>query len=105
MSNPGSPLWHIPIALGIQAVCTLPLIGHLTPASIILAAIPGQLWCFAREQAQAEYRFIEANGGSRADMPGYEGLLFWKWNAHSLRETAFALIAGVVATGLLLKFA
>ena len=104
-SGPGSPLWHIPIALAAQAVCTLPFLHHLTPATIILAALPGQMWCFAREQAQAEYNYIQSHGGLRANMPSWEGVKFWKWNAHSIRETAFALVAGVVATGLMLKFA
>lgn len=76
---------HVPIAIAIQMIGVL--LFHLGFSPVVIGAVGGFAVCFMREVTQAEYRWIEANGGLRAAMPGYEGLLVWKWNRHSLLET------------------
>lgn len=50
-----------------------------------------------REITQREYQWIEKFGdGHRANMPGYAGLEIWQWNAHSLSETATAIVASCI---------
>lgn len=92
-------LVHIPIALGVQLACWLlgRSLGAPTRASVWIGCFAGSAVCVMREITQHEYRWIEASGhGLRANMPGYEGLKFWDWNAHSLQETVMAIGASAV---------
>jgi hypothetical protein len=95
---------HVPIALGIQAVCWLIgyLLGAPTRASIWIGCFAGSAVCVMREITQREYQWIEAFGnGLRRNMPGYEGMKFWEWNHHSIVETLTAIAASaLLATAL-----
>jgi hypothetical protein len=92
-------LAHIPIAIGIQLACWLigRRLGAPTRAGIWIGCSAGSAVCIMREITQQEYRWIEAYGhGLRANMPGYEGLKFWDWNAHSIQETVVAIGAATI---------
>lgn len=92
---------HIPIAIGIQLVCCLIGWRLRAPwiASLWIGWFAGSAVCVMREITQREYQWIEAFGhGLRRNMPGYEGLKVWEWNAHSINETWVAMLAaGIVA--------
>ena len=64
-------------------------------------AWPAMFWpasyYFGREMAQAEYRYIEAHGGKRANCPWYCGLLPESWTAKSVVDCVLPLVVGVVA--------
>ncbi|AUW59820.1 hypothetical protein C1T17_18800 [Sphingobium sp. SCG-1] len=91
-------LIHVPIAIGVQCICWL--IGHIlgapTRASVWMGCFAGSAVCVMREITQREYQWIEAfGGGLRANMPGYMGMKFWEWNAHSITETLVAIGATI----------
>jgi hypothetical protein len=67
---------HIPLALLIQAAIWLAM---------------GDLWAGA--MTQAEYRWIERNGGFRAAMPWWKGLDVRLWDAHSRGDVALPALA------------
>jgi hypothetical protein len=67
---------HTILALAIQAALWYPL----GPWAGFAAA---SLTFFMREVTQAEYRWIEANGGLRAPMPWWKGLDVRLWDWHS----------------------
>lgn len=46
-----------------------------------------------REITQAEYRWIEANGGLRAAMPFWKGLDVRLWNRHSVTDVIYPALA------------
>jgi len=65
----------------------------ITAGIVLVCGIFGYEWaavlgCFCffagREHAQAEYRYIAANGGLRALMPWYGGFIPRYWDKHSL---------------------
>lgn len=82
-------------------------LGTVAHCLITLAlGIVGLAWIAAgfyvgREIAQAEYRYIEANGGKRYACPWYCGFLSSAWNLKSVLDwglpmliaTGFALLA------------
>ena len=45
----------------------------------ILGWLAGSAFYLGREVSQAEYRWMEAAGKNRAEMPWYEGFKIWKW--------------------------
>jgi hypothetical protein len=90
---------HVPVALGIQLICWA--IGYALKVShkgaIWVGCFAAAAVCIMREITQAEYRWIEQfGGGHRANMPGYAGLEFWQWNAHSISETVVAIAASLI---------
>jgi hypothetical protein len=90
---------HIPLALLIQSICWA--IGNKlhapTRAGVWIGCFAASAACIVREITQHEYRWIEAYGrGLRANMPFYEGLKFWDWNAHSIQETIVAILAAMI---------
>jgi hypothetical protein len=90
---------HIPVSIGVQLLCWLigSRMGAPRTASIWIGCFAGSAVCIMREITQREYQWIEAYGhGLRRNMPGYEGLKVWEWNAHSLSETIVAIIAAVI---------
>lgn len=93
---------HVPVAIGIQILCWFiaRYLGIATAPVLWLGAFAGSAVCVMREITQREYQWIEAYGhGHRANMPGYAGLEFWEWNAHSLSETAVAIISVLIVAG------
>ena len=98
---------HVPIALGIQAICWLIgyLLGARTRASIWIGCFAGSAVCVMREITQREYQWVEAFGnGLRRNMAGYEGMKFCEWNRHSIEETVVAIAASaIVAAALTLR--
>lgn len=90
---------HVPIALGVQAVFAVlaAVFGLPLFPVLVLGALAASAVCIMREITQAEYRWIEASGnGLRANMAWYEGLLFWRWNRHSIDETVTAILAAIL---------
>ena len=93
-------MWnHLPVSIGVQLVCWA--LGRWlavpTRGAIWLGCFAGSAVCIMREITQREYQWIEQFGaGRRANMPGYAGLELWEWNAHSLSETAVAIIGSVL---------
>lgn len=58
-----------------------------------------------REITQREYQWIEKfGGGHRANMPGWAGLEIWQWNAHSVAETAVAILSSLILAGFVSYF-
>ena len=87
---------HIFIALLVQVVGMV-LLGFTAPVAWA-AALAGIAVCFMREVTQAEYRWIEANGGLRSAMPWWKGLDVRLWDRHSIDGVAVpALGVAIVA--------
>ncbi len=92
-------LVHILIALAVQLICWAigRALGASTRAGLWIGCFAGSAVCVMREITQREYQWIEAFGhGLRRNMPGYEGLKVWEWNAHSISETIVAIVAAVI---------
>lgn len=81
---------HALIAAGASVVLLLlgapPLSHFYVPA----------FFC-GREHTQAEYRYIEANGGKRADCSAFCGFFPSAWDLKSLLDWILPLIVGGVA--------
>ena len=92
-----SNLAHVPWAIAIQLVGVglFAAVQRVRPAHLWICGLGGFSVIFSREVTQAEYRYIEAHGGLRANMPDLVGFEIWRWNQHSVFETAFAGIAVV----------
>ena len=69
--------------------------GAIALVTCVIIVFLGLGWeaCFwsasfylGREIAQAEYRFIQANGGKRADVPWYCGFYPSAWTAKSVLD-------------------
>ena len=89
---------HVPVSIGVQLACWAlgRRLGASTRASLWLGCFAGAAVCIMREIPQREYQWIaQFGGGRRANMPGYAGLEIWDWNAHSLSETAMAIVASI----------
>jgi hypothetical protein len=99
---------HIPVALGIQLICWAIgyALGASNKASIWIGCFAASAVCIMREITQREYQWIEKfGGGRRANMPDLAGLEVWQWNAHSLSETAVAIVASLIAAMVVSRFA
>ena len=79
---------HALISLGFCAL--LLLAGAPWPCLFWPAA-----FYLGREVAQAEYRWIEAHGGKRANCPWWCGFLPGAWNAKSLLDWLLPLAASL----------
>lgn len=90
------PIWHILIALTLQAACGLTtgdwLAGGLFAAGIFVG----------REHAQAEYRWIETYGKrKRANMPWWGGFDPRVWNRKSMLDWLAPLAAVTIVKELI----
>ena len=97
----------VPIAVGIQLICWA--IGHSlgapTRASIWIGCFASAAVCIMREITQREYQWIEKFGdGHRAKCRAAGGLAIWQWNAHSVAETAVAILSSLVLAGFVSYF-
>lgn len=70
-----------------------------------VAALPGlppwlcflpAAWYMGREVAQAEYRYIAAHGGKRANMPWYGGFLPIAWTAKGVCDWLLPLAVACI---------
>ena len=52
---------------------------------------------FGRELAQSEYRYIQAHGGKRADVPWYCGLIPSAWTAKSVLDCLLPWVVCLIA--------
>ena len=78
---------HIPLALAIQGVL------YLAGINLYVGALTASLMFLMREITQAEYRWIEANGGLRAAMPWWKGMDVRLWNQHSIMDVVLPAFA------------
>nr|EIP1107942.1 hypothetical protein [Citrobacter freundii] len=87
-----SPLAHAAIAVVVQ--CAVGLVSGMWATG---GAI-GCTWFIAREQTQAEYRWIAQFGaGKRANMPWWGGFDWRVWNLPSLLDWLVPVLACAVA--------
>lgn len=84
---------HVAIALLLQAL------GFAAFGDVWAGAAVGIAFFIAREITQAEYRWIEANGGLRAAMPWWKGLDVRLWTTHSIGDV-LAPAAAVIGASL-----
>jgi len=83
-----SPLGHAVAAVVLQ--CTVGIIFH----EWIMGGALGGMWFIAREQTQAEYRWIAAYGaGKRVNMPWWGGFDYRVWNIASLLDCFIPVLA------------
>ena len=76
-----SPLFHAFAAVAV------PRIFGLILGAWRIGAVPGCLWFIAREQTQAEYRWIAKFGdGHRDNMPWWGGFAIRAWDVPSLLD-------------------
>lgn len=87
-------LSHILIAMAIQGMVFLVLGSWWAGAAAAVFFFAG------REIAQAEYRWIEANGGLRKLMPMWQGLDVRAWSGHSRAGVLLPLVAVCAAAAL-----
>lgn len=80
-------LFHAAVAVATQAAFGL-LFGNWTAGAAFACC-----YFFGREVAQAEYRWIAANGGLRAKMPWYQGLAIHKWTLGSVLDVVAPVAA------------
>lgn len=86
-----SPLGHALIAVAVQCA-----IGLVSGQWAVGGAI-GCVWFIAREQTQAEYRWIaEFGGGHRANMPWWGGFDYRVWDLASVLDFAVPIAAVAV---------
>lgn len=86
-----SPAGHAVVALIIQCIS-----GFLFDMWGVGGAL-GSLWFIAREQTQAEYRWIATfGGGKRSAMPWWGGFDYRAWNLGSVLDWVVPVI---VCTG------
>lgn len=69
-------------------------------AATLACGFLGVAWLAAafyvgREVTQAEYRYIQAHGGKRADCPWYCGLFPSAWNLKSILDWSLPLLIAV----------
>jgi len=92
MSMDFSPLLHALAAVTIQCLFGLKL-GRWGIGGAL-----GSLWFIAREQTQAEYRWIALFGhGKRANMPWWGGFDWQVWNMASLLDWLGPAVASTAA--------
>ena len=83
-----SPLYHAAMAVILQCFAGF-LFGMWG-----LGGVLGCLWFLAREQTQAEYRWIALFGkGRRANMPWWGGFDIRVWDVASLLDWFIPLVA------------
>jgi len=83
-----SPFMHALAALLVQFLCGLKWDRWGTGGAL------GSLWFIAREQTQAEYRWIALFGhGKRANMPWWGGFDWQVWNVASLLDWLVPVVA------------
>lgn len=83
-----SPFMHALAALIVQCLCGLKWNRWGTGGAL------GSLWFVAREQTQAEYRWIALFGhGKRANMPWWGGFDWQVWNIASLLDWLVPVVA------------
>jgi hypothetical protein len=82
-------LEHLGIGLAIQSLAGFAL------GNWIIGAVFAFAFFFGREVAQAEYKWIEKNGGLRAKMPNFEGLKIHKWSLDAILDVLVPLVAMV----------
>lgn len=83
-----SPVFHACAAVTAQCICGL-FFGDWVSGGVL-----GCLWFVAREQTQAEYRWIEQFGdGHRANMPWWGGFAFRAWDVPSLLDMLVPIVA------------
>lgn len=73
-------LEHAVIGLALQVI-----FGFAT-GSWVLGAFLAFGFFFGREVAQAEYKWIEHNGGLRSKMPNFKGLDVTKWSTDAVLD-------------------
>ena len=81
-------------ALVTAGIC-IPCLFLRTPWAIFL--LPAAFY-LGREIAQAEYRYIEAHGGKRADCPWWCGFALSAWDAKSLLDCLLPLAVSAIFT-------
>lgn len=92
-----SPFLHACAAVAVQCIFGLSL-GDWASGAVL-----GCVWFIAREQTQAEYRWIAQFGdGQRENMPWWGGFAFRAWDVPSLLDmlvpiAACAVIYAVIA--------
>ena len=86
-----SPVFHACAAVAV------PCIFGLVWGNWASGAVLGCLWFVAREQTQAEYRWIaEFGGGHRANMPWWGGFDYRVWDLASVLDFAVPIVAVTV---------
>lgn len=86
-----SPLGHALAAVVLQCI-----VG-LTRGRWAVGGAIGCIWFIAREQTQAEYRWIALFGqGKRANMPWYGGFDYRVWNMGSLLDWLAPVAACII---------
>ncbi|MBS0879006.1 hypothetical protein JK231_00110 [Pantoea sp. JGM49] len=93
-----SPVFHACAAVAVQ--CLFGLILNDWHSGAVL----GCLWFIAREQTQAEYRWIAMFGdGHRKNMPWWGGFAIRAWDIPSLLDMLVPVVAcAVVYTAVIL---
>ena len=83
-----TPLFHAIAAVSFQIATGILSDDWLT------GGVVGSLWFIAREQTQAEYRWIaKLGGGHRANMPWWGGFDYRAWDVASLLDFAVPMAA------------
>lgn len=83
-----SPVFHAAVSVALQVV-----VGMTTDMWGVGGAL-GCLWFIAREQTQAEYRWIAQFGdGKRENMPWWGGFDYRAWDMASVLDFAVPVVA------------
>lgn len=83
-----SPVFHACAAVAVQCIF------GLVWGDWVSGAVLGCLWFVAREQTQAEYRWIAQFGdGKRENMPWWGGFAFRVWDAPSVLDMLIPVAA------------
>lgn len=85
-----TPLMHAGVAALMQSI-----MGCMT-GDWVIGGVAGCVWFVAREQTQAEYRWISMYGsGKRANMPWWGGFDWRAWDAGSILDCIVPMLACV----------
>jgi hypothetical protein len=96
--NGFAPLIHSIIAVSIQ------VLWGISTGEWVAGGLMGVLFYVGREHAQAEYRYIQANGGHRSltpEIPSIGCLSPVYWSIGQLAEVLAPLIACVLTAGMM----